>query len=358
MKKRTHKKPPRKIKSKKKSYQKMITIAITAIATVLLATLVAFLFFVEKEKTHTQLQQQEYREQNKKITTFEEKTKALEIEYAQNIDNTLYIEKQPEKKEPKFHFEEPIRDDFEEVVSKQKETIKKEPTEDTPQYTEKTTKKREKKDLPKLAIIIDDVTTSYQVKTLSNLGYKVNISFLPPTQGHPNSARVARDLENYMIHLPLQASSFKYEEEDTLYTTDSFETIKERVQYLKRLYPKARYINNHTGSKFTADQEAMDKLFLVLKQENLTFVDSKTTPHSVAQISAKKYGKRILTRNIFLDNYKDKKYITNQLQKAIDFAKKYGSAIAIGHPYRATFETLKESHPMFEGIELVYIDQL
>jgi hypothetical protein len=184
------------------------------------------------------------------------------------------------------------------------------------------------------------------------------MSFLPPTHGHPDSAIIAQQLNNYMIHLPLQASNFKYEEEKTLHITDSLETIETRIKEVKEFYPKANFLNNHTGSKFTANKIAMDKLFKVLKKYNYTFVDSRTTAQSVATESANKYGVRMLSRNIFLDNNKNKKYIQGQLKKAIKTAKKFGSAIAIGHPYNITLETLKDSKQLLEGLDLVYINQL
>jgi polysaccharide deacetylase 2 family uncharacterized protein YibQ len=184
------------------------------------------------------------------------------------------------------------------------------------------------------------------------------MAFLPPTSRHKNSAKITNKLNKYMIHLPLQASSNRYDEAKTLYITDTIDTINNRIKNLKMLYPKAKFINNHTGSKFTANLEAMDKLLKTLKKYNYTFIDSKTTSKSVAKISAKKYGVRMLSRNIFLDNKKEKKYIQKQLKKAIKIAKKHGIAIAIGHPYNITFKTLKESKYLLKDLDIVYVDKL
>jgi len=371
MKKRIHKKPPRRTKSKKKTYQKITTIVITIIATIFLASVIgAYLFVNKQEKVEkTQEKQQENQQekkykQNKKLITFEEKTKALEIEYNKNADNNIYVEKkEPKKPQPKFHFEEPNYGDVGDIQHPQIEK----PKIDTKIKPPKTVEKKEKTTVvihqpkiykPKLAIIIDDVTTTHQIKKIHNIGYIVNMSFLPPTKGHPSSAKIVKNLDNYMIHLPLQASNFKYEEENTLHITDTLTTIENRIVALKKLYPKAKFLNNHTGSKFTSNQMAMDKLFKVLKKYNYTFVDSRTTAKSVATILANKYGVRILSRNIFLDNNKNKPYIQSQLKKAVKTAKKFGSAIAIGHPYSITLQTLKESKQLLKGIDLVYINQL
>jgi uncharacterized protein len=211
---------------------------------------------------------------------------------------------------------------------------------------------------PKLAIIIDDMTTQGQINSVLSLGYIVNMAFLPPTSRHKRSAQITKSLDKYMIHLPLQASSSKYEEENTLHINDSINKIEERIKNLRLLYPNTNFLNNHTGSKFTSDQIAMDKLFKVLKKYEYTFIDSKTTANSVAEISAKKYGVKMFSRNIFLDNNKNKEYIQNQLKKAIKSAKKNGIAIAIGHPYSITFETLKDSKYLLKDLELVYVQNL
>jgi polysaccharide deacetylase 2 family uncharacterized protein YibQ len=184
------------------------------------------------------------------------------------------------------------------------------------------------------------------------------MAFLPPTPRHKNSAKIAQQIDKYMIHLPLEAGSKRYEEKNTLHITDSLSIIDKRIKYLTKIYPKAKYLNNHTGSKFTSNRQAMDKLMEVLKKYNLIFVDSRTTAKTQAKIFAKKYQVKYLSRNIFLDNKQDKNYIRKQLKKAVKIAKKSGSAIAIGHPHTITLKTLKNSKDLLEGINLVYITSL
>ncbi|MEA3384106.1 MAG: divergent polysaccharide deacetylase family protein [Campylobacterota bacterium] len=302
--------------------------------------------------------------QDQRAKYFEEKTKALDIEYSTNIEHTTYIEKPKKDDKNNFKYEDFNYNDKKEIKTVIKEDsalIKEKPIKDKPAKDKKedtTVKTIKKSNNPKLAIIIDDVTTSSQMNKILDIGYNINMAFLPPTPRHKNSAKIAQKLDTYMIHLPLQASSYKYDEKNTLYVNSDYETIENRINILKEQYPKAKFINNHTGSKFTSNQEAMDRLFSVLKKHNYTFIDSRTTAKSVAKISAKKYGVRLLSRNIFLDNNKDKKYIQNQLKKAIKIAKKHGTAIAIGHPYNITFQTLKDSKHLLKGIDLVYVNKL
>ncbi len=54
----------------------------------------------------------------------------------------------------------------------------------------------------------------------------------------------------------------------------------------------------------------------------------------------------------------DKKYIKEQIEKAIKIAKKHGTAIAIGHPHANTILALNESKKLLKEVELVYINRL
>ncbi|NCB14486.1 MAG: divergent polysaccharide deacetylase family protein, partial [Erysipelotrichia bacterium] len=191
------------------------------------------------------------------------------------------------------------------------------------------------------------------------IGYTVNMAFLPPTNSHKESAKIAQDLPFYLIHFPMQASSaFKGEEVHTLKITDSYETIEKRVKQLREWYPKAIYTNNHTGSVFTENDEAVDKLFRALKKYNFIFVDSRTSAKSVIKKYAKKYDMPYIVRNTFIDNERDYKSIQTQLKKAIDIAKKQGYAIAIGHPHNVTLQVLKESKHLFKDVEPIYLNKL
>jgi polysaccharide deacetylase 2 family uncharacterized protein YibQ len=184
------------------------------------------------------------------------------------------------------------------------------------------------------------------------------MAFLPPNERQPYSATITKDLKQYMIHLPLEASTRKYEEKITLYVDDSLEKIDTFITKLKKLYPKAKYLNNHTGSKFTSSKKAMYKLLKILKKHDLIFVDSRTSPNSVTKQLVKNYDLPYIARDIFSDNKPNKTYIKNQLLKAISIAKKTGKAVAIGHARDLTLEVLRESKNILQEVELVYIDQI
>ena len=255
-------------------------------------------------------------------------------------------------KEPSKEIEDEIIEEktqIEKPITKQKKDL----------ITKKDNYKYDLKTKPKLVIIIDDVVSKSQKDKILNIGYPITMAFLPPNGVQKESAIIAQNLPFHMIHFPMQASkNFKNIEVNTLNISDSYETIEARVKQLRVLYPNATYTNNHTGSVFTENYEAMDKLFRALKKYNFIFVDSRTTPNSVAKELSIKYQMPYIVRDTFLDNDRSFTAIQNQLKDAIRVAKKQGFAIAIGHPYEVTFQVLKESKHLLNDVEPIFLNKL
>ncbi len=231
----------------------------------------------------------------------------------------------------------------------------------------KSTKKRKEKKIilikkevkkPKLLIIIDDVSFASQTQKIKQIPYKVTPSFMPSSKTHPDTPKLAKEFSVYMVHLPLEAKKHYFSEKMTLKVGMGYKKIKQEIKKIKQDFPQAKFYNNHTGSKFTSHEASMDKLMKVLKEENIIFLDSKTTPHSKGQKVGKKYGMRVLSRDVFLDNVRKPTYIINQLKQAINIAKRRGKAIVICHPYKSTLEVLKNAKPMFKGLNLVYVHEM
>ncbi len=211
---------------------------------------------------------------------------------------------------------------------------------------------------PKLAIIIDDVAFAAQLKEIKSLPWKITPSIFPPTPRHPDTPKFAKNLSHYMIHLPMEAMSYNRAEKETLTVESSESQIDLRLRKLRRWFPGAKFINNHTGSRFTADAESMAKFYPLAKRYGFTFIDSRTTPKTVVPEIAKLNEDPYVGRDIFLDNKPDVGYIRNQLKKAVRIAKAHGYAIAIGHPHRTTLKALAESGDILRGVDVVYMDEL
>lgn len=317
---------------------------------------------LDKDPSSNQLFEEKFNlnEENK----FEEYTNELEKVIEDKLEREDFINKENEIIQKKV---EEIKEEKAKELNAKKETKEqnknkekeKEKTDEKSIITNKDSFTYDKKSKPKIAIVIDDVSSQAQKDAILAMGYKITMAFFPPTSGHPDSARIAQNLPFYMIHFPMQASpKFKSPETHTLNITDSYETIENRVKQLRAWYPNAVYTNNHTGSVFTENEEAMDKLFRALKKYNFIFVDSRTSGKSVAKKYAQKYNMPYIVRNIFIDNEENYQYIQNQLKQAIEIAKKQGYAIAIGHPHSVTLKVLKDSKHLLKDVEPIFVNQL
>jgi hypothetical protein len=105
--------------------------------------------------------------------------------------------------------------------------------------------------------------------------------------------------------------------------------------------PKAIGINNHMGSRFTADHQAMRTLLSLVRTHNLFFLDSVTASNSVAYDFAREMGIQAERRTVFLDNDQNPDKIRAQLDLLVKLAGEHGQAVGIGHPYPATVEALR-----------------
>ncbi len=206
---------------------------------------------------------------------------------------------------------------------------------------------------PLLVIVIDDISYSYQLKRIKALPFKVTPSIFP------QSYKLATNLNHFIIHLPLQSKSRALNKmKGTLFINDSKKRIKKQIKKLRELFPKAKFINNHTGSSFTSNYIAMKRLYKEILNNNFIFIDSRTSSKSKVKKIAKELNQPYMARSIFLDNKQKISYIIRQLKMGVRFAKKYGYAIVIGHPHPATFRALELSKPILKGVKVVYIDEL
>lgn len=211
----------------------------------------------------------------------------------------------------------------------------------------------------KLAIIIDDVAWEYQMNAIKSLNLRITPSILPPTKEHPNSAKLAKGIDYYMVHLPLSAVYFKKQEQHTLDTNSSNSQIYKRIKEIKVIFPNLKYLNNHTGSEFTANYASTKVLLSTLKMHKIKFVDSLTTSQSKVKKVSKELRLPYVYRDVFLDNEQNIDATLKQIKKAVEIARKNGRAIAIGHPHKTTLEALKiAKNSILKEVEVVYLKDI
>ncbi|WAS93871.1 divergent polysaccharide deacetylase family protein [Nannocystis punicea] len=108
--------------------------------------------------------------------------------------------------------------------------------------------------------------------------------------------------------------------------------------------PVAVGVNNHMGSRLTADRAAMDALMPELRARGLFFLDSRTTVHSQGLAAADAAGVPALGRDVFLDHDPRPNAILAQLQQAAARARE-APTVVIAHPSQEVVEALRAELP-------------
>lgn len=224
-------------------------------------------------------------------------------------------------------------------------------------------KDRKKDKKAKVAIIIDDI--GYQIEIaeqIMSLNYPVAISVLPFLPHSQFVAQMAKEKGlTVLLHLPMEPHNTNTDPgKGAIFTTMNEHEIKAKILANLKDIPYVDGVNNHMGSKATEDEFIMRTVLHELKERNLFFIDSMTSPHSIGYQLSKEMGLKTAQRTVFLDNEQNIDYIRNQVVVLKNTALKYGSAIAIGHPYCNTIDVLKELESIVEpeSVEIVPLKEL
>jgi polysaccharide deacetylase 2 family uncharacterized protein YibQ len=215
----------------------------------------------------------------------------------------------------------------------------------------------------KLALIVDDCGQWIATERgFVALDVPLTLSVLP---GVPYTGTIAREASNagkgVMLHLPMETLSGMNPGPGKVTTEMTDAQIVAQVEADLAEVPLARGVNNHEGSKASADPRVMNDVIGVLaKRGGLFFIDSMTNAASVGERVAAANGVPTAARDVFLDNQEDVAYSEAQLREAAAIAHRNGSAIAIGHPRATTLAAVKALIPELqaEGIEFVLASSL
>ena len=213
-------------------------------------------------------------------------------------------------------------------------------------------------DHPVLAIVIDDMGLD-RPRALQIIGLHgpLTVSLMTYADDLPGLVKQAHDAGHEVLaHLPMEPVNPKENPgRGALLGKMDDDTI--RMQIAADLDGWSGYvgINNHMGSKFTADKAHMAVVMAELKARGLMWLDSRTINDSAGPGAARAVGVPFITRDIFLDNVETVDAIRVQLELAKATAKSSGTAVAIGHPHDATIAALKEWLPSLQaaGVALV-----
>jgi hypothetical protein len=210
-----------------------------------------------------------------------------------------------------------------------------------------------RKTLPSVALIIDDLGYDKKIaQKFAQLDVALTFSILPHSPFQQKIVRLAesKGLE-IMLHLPMEP--VEYPEVDpgpgTLLTSMSADELIAKLDENLNAVPNVKGVNNHMGSRLTAESTQLYQIFSVLKQRGLYFIDSRTSAQSLCEPSARLFQIPFAQRDVFLDHYPNPDFIRNQIKELIRIARRNGHAVGILHPHPTSLKILREMLPQLQN---------
>lgn len=223
--------------------------------------------------------------------------------------------------------------------------------------------RRQSGQVPMMVVVMDDLGMGITpVKRLIALNVPVTFAFWPHGSHTQEGANMAhRAGEEVLVHFPMEPVNYPKVKPgpNALLRTMTAQDVATAVQEGLAKVPHAVGLNNHMGSRFTQNRPGVQAVLDVLQRNGLFMLDSLTHPRSVFYAEAVRRGMQAYCRNVFLDVRHDKKSILARLRQTEAEAKRYGVAIAIGHPLPETLAALEEwQHNRDMGVKVVRLQEL
>ncbi|MGO4697305.1 divergent polysaccharide deacetylase family protein [Paenibacillus sp. 2TAB26] len=206
-----------------------------------------------------------------------------------------------------------------------------------------------------VAIVIDDFGNNMSgTEEMMKLPVKITAAimpFMPTTKKDAEEAyRLGHDV---IVHMPMEPNKgLKSWLGPGALTTDlSDAEVRKRVEDAIDDVPHAIGMNNHMGSKVTADERMMRIVLSVCKERGLFFLDSRTTFKTVVPKLAKELGVPTVSNDVFLDDVYTVQHISKQIGVLRKHLESHDSCITIGHvgaPGKYTSSVLHQSIPAMQ----------
>jgi polysaccharide deacetylase 2 family uncharacterized protein YibQ len=209
----------------------------------------------------------------------------------------------------------------------------------------------------RVSVVLDDA--GYNLTDLEAvLGFpgELTVSVLPHLPYSAEAARRVREAgKEVILHLPMEPQGNADPGPGAITTAHDRDEIWRRLESAFASVPEAAGMNNHMGSKAMEDTRVVASVMEYLREHNKFFLDSKTTPRTVAKELAESFGVLLLERSIFLDNVVAEDSIEEQFLRGLDVARNQGSAILVGHVRNPeVMMVLNKMYPLLseQGVEM------
>jgi len=201
-----------------------------------------------------------------------------------------------------------------------------------------------------LVFVIDDAGNNLrELEPFLRFPGAITIAVLP---GLPHSAEAARRAraagKEVFLHQPMEAVGGEDPGPGAIYSWMSDEEVLEVLsRNLAEIGPVAG-MNNHQGSRITADARIMETVLGFARDNGILFLDSKTTAASAAPAVAQRMGMAIGARNVFIDNERDRPSMARAIEEGLGIASRRGSAVMIGHAWSPELAPLLKD--LYQGL--------
>ncbi len=198
------------------------------------------------------------------------------------------------------------------------------------------------RDRPKIIVIFDDMGPDKDAfDAVMRLPGPLTFSFLPyapAVQPLVDRARARGDA--IMLHLPMDPTGAQDPGPNSLSVDMPGTALLTALNWHLSRFDGYIGVNNHMGSAFTADIAGMKTVLSVLREEGLFFLDSLTTPESVAADAGVAVDVPVFRRDVFLDPDRSSETVVKQLALVERIARETGYAVAICHPRPETIAAI------------------
>lgn len=198
---------------------------------------------------------------------------------------------------------------------------------------------------PYVALLIDDAGLDRKgTQRAIALPGPVTLSFMSYANELSEQSAAARAAgHEVMLHLPMEPLDLKRNNPgpNALYVSLDAAELQKRLAWHLDRFSDYVGVNNHMGSRFTADAARMGQVLDEINRRQVFWLDSLSGPNSAGPALARKRGLDAAERDLFLDDDRSPG-IAHEIAAMERIARSRGDVIAIGHPHGTTLAALEK----------------
>ena len=200
-------------------------------------------------------------------------------------------------------------------------------------------------DRPRIAVVVTNLGLAETVarSAIEQLPPNVTLAFLPYAENVDDWVKRARAAgHEVLLNLPMEAAGQDDPGPKALMTALDAEQNLERLDWVLGRASGYVGVMPTMGSRFLTSEEHMRPVLADLRDRGLMFVDSGTTPRSVAVALAGDLRLSRAANDRFIDGEPTRNAIDRRLKEVEQIARETGAAVAVGRPYPSTIDRLAE----------------